>query len=63
MKYNENGRRNQYDSYRDRGDNLKSKYQQPNHEYYKHFRNIGGFTVFNSNQHGKPDILGPKDVG
>ena len=63
MRYNENSKRNQYDSYGDGGDNLKSKHQQPNYKHYEHLRNIGEPTIFNSKQHGRLDISNSKNAG
>ena len=61
-RYDKNSRRNQYDCYRDRGNNLESQYQQLNHEHYQHIRNIREPTIFNPKQHRRSDISNSKDA-
>ena len=62
MEYNEDSRGDEYNSHGDKGNNPKSKHQQPNHKCYQHPRNIRGLVMFNSKQHEKLGISNSKNT-
>jgi len=62
VEYDEDSRRNQYNNYKNRTNNLTSQYQQLNHECYQHIRNIRGPTIFNPKQYRRLGILNSKNV-
>ena len=62
VEYDEDGRRNQYNNYGDKGNNSKDKHQQLDYKHYQYPRNIGGLVICNLEQHGGLSISNSKNV-
>ena len=61
--FKENSRRNQYNDYKDRGNDSDGQYQQSNGQHHEHHTNIRRPSIYSIKWHGWTSITNPENAG